>query len=89
MCSWQCGGCGVWHPYLVSSCECSKLLHSAQQLKPEIPSFEKIWKRISPKSGFGMDDGDQHMAQVGAQKCYDAILIALGTSAVWQDVGVQ
>ena len=27
MCSWQCGGCGVWYSYSVSSCKCSEYHH--------------------------------------------------------------
>ena len=27
MCSWQCGGCGVWYSYAVSSCKCSEYQH--------------------------------------------------------------
>lgn len=53
MCSWRCGGCGVWYPYSVSRCECNKLLHiettggtqpaSLQQLQAKIRlSLERI-----------------------------------------------
>ena len=27
MCSWQCGGCGVWYSYSVSSCKCGEYRH--------------------------------------------------------------